>query len=120
MSAQISIREATAADWPAIWRFVRQIDAAGETFSWKRDLREEEARARLMHELPGRTFVAAHHRRPLVREVAGRAFVVRLVDGDCRNSRQATIRPEPGPKPRRHAEGGGHPAAASSTRRGPS
>jgi L-amino acid N-acyltransferase YncA len=37
------IREATLADWPAIWPFMRPIIAAGETFSWDRDTSEDEA-----------------------------------------------------------------------------
>jgi ribosomal protein S18 acetylase RimI-like enzyme len=52
------IREANAADWPAIWRFMRRIVAAGETFAWARDISEERARGMWMHELPGRTVVA--------------------------------------------------------------
>ncbi len=38
------IREASLADWPAIWPFMRRIIAAGETFSWDRDTSEDEAR----------------------------------------------------------------------------
>jgi L-amino acid N-acyltransferase YncA len=52
------IREATPADWPAIWRFMHVIVAAGETFSWETDLGETDARVRWFHEPPGRTFVA--------------------------------------------------------------
>lgn len=52
------IREAAADDWPEVWRFMRTIVAAGETFSWERDLHELRARERWCHELPGRTFVA--------------------------------------------------------------
>jgi GNAT superfamily N-acetyltransferase len=52
------IRDATDDDWPAIWQFLRRIVAAGETFSWDRDVSEEQARAMWMHEPPGRTFVA--------------------------------------------------------------
>ncbi len=52
------IRAAAADDWPAIWRFMRPIVAAGETFAWERDIAEAEARARWCHEPPGRTFVA--------------------------------------------------------------
>jgi L-amino acid N-acyltransferase YncA len=54
----VLIRDATADDWPAIWRFMRRIVAAGETFSWDRDTGEEQARARWLHEPPGRTIVA--------------------------------------------------------------
>jgi L-amino acid N-acyltransferase YncA len=52
------IRDATAEDWPAIWSFQRGIIAAGETFSWDREMSEEEARAAWMHQPPGRTVVA--------------------------------------------------------------
>jgi L-amino acid N-acyltransferase YncA len=58
MLVTMLIRDATAADWPAIWFFMRQIVAAGETFSWDRDIGEERARAFWLHEPPGRTVVA--------------------------------------------------------------
>ncbi|MBW8484241.1 GNAT family N-acetyltransferase [Actinomadura parmotrematis] len=40
----MEIREATSADWPRIWPFVRDIARAGETFSWPLDVTEEQAR----------------------------------------------------------------------------
>ncbi len=52
------IREATHADWPAIWPFMREIVAAGETYTYPRDLPEEQARAMWLLEPPGRTVVA--------------------------------------------------------------
>ncbi len=52
------IRDATEADWPAIWAFMCPIVAAGETFSWDREIDESEARASWMNRPPGRTFVA--------------------------------------------------------------
>jgi L-amino acid N-acyltransferase YncA len=52
------IRDATVDDWPAIWRFMRGIVAAGETFSWDRDTTEARARTMWFHEPPGRTVVA--------------------------------------------------------------
>ena len=52
------IRDATPQDWPAIWPFLHRIVAAGETFSWDRDVGEERARPMWMHEPPGRTVVA--------------------------------------------------------------
>jgi L-amino acid N-acyltransferase YncA len=52
------IRDAAAEDWPAVWRFLSRIVAAGETFTWDRDVSEERARAMWMHEPPGRTVVA--------------------------------------------------------------
>lgn len=58
MKPGIATGAAAPEDWPAIWRFVRRIVAAGETFSWDRDISEEEARASWCHEPPGRTFVA--------------------------------------------------------------
>jgi len=54
----ITIRAATANDWAGIWRFMSQIVAAGETFSWDPGLSETAARSRWMHDPPGRTFVA--------------------------------------------------------------
>jgi L-amino acid N-acyltransferase YncA len=52
------IRTATAADWPAIWPFMRQIVEAGETFSWDRELTEAAARDRWFAGPPAHTIVA--------------------------------------------------------------
>lgn len=52
------IRDVTAADWPAIWPFLRRIIAAGETYTWDRDISEERARATWLPAPPGRTVVA--------------------------------------------------------------
>jgi L-amino acid N-acyltransferase YncA len=49
----MDIRDATPEDWPDVWRFLRTIVAAGETFSWDRDVSEEDARAMWFHQ-PGR------------------------------------------------------------------
>jgi L-amino acid N-acyltransferase YncA len=54
----VLIRDATPDDWPAIWSFLRRIVAAGETFTWDRDVSEDEARSMWLHEPPGRTVVA--------------------------------------------------------------
>lgn len=54
----MEIREARAEDWPAIWPFFRQIVAAGETYTFPRDLTEEQARPMWMLEPPSRTVVA--------------------------------------------------------------
>lgn len=54
------IRDATPGDWPAIWRFMRGIVAAGETFAWDPGTTEDEAHAMWMHEPPGRTVVAVN------------------------------------------------------------
>lgn len=58
MVGTVLIRDATAADWPAIWPFLRRIVAAGDTFTWDRDVTEARARAMWMHAPPGRTLVA--------------------------------------------------------------
>ena len=52
------IRDATPDDWPAIWPFLHDIVAAGDTFSWAPDTSEEQARAMWLKEPPGRTVVA--------------------------------------------------------------
>ncbi|MGH8969800.1 MAG: GNAT family N-acetyltransferase [Actinomycetes bacterium] len=52
------IRDATAEDWPSIWPFLREIVAAGETYTWDRDVSEARARAMWLLEPPGRTVVA--------------------------------------------------------------
>jgi GNAT superfamily N-acetyltransferase len=49
----IRIRDAVPEDWPAIWPFMREIVAAGETFSWDTDTSEEEARAGWLRLGPG-------------------------------------------------------------------
>jgi L-amino acid N-acyltransferase YncA len=58
MLEPMRIRDATPDDWPAIWAFMRGIIAAGETFSWDRDMSEDQARRYWLHQPPGRTVVA--------------------------------------------------------------
>jgi L-amino acid N-acyltransferase YncA len=52
------IRDATAGDWPAIWPVFRRIVAAGETYTYDREIGEQPARESWMLEPPGRTVVA--------------------------------------------------------------
>jgi ribosomal protein S18 acetylase RimI-like enzyme len=52
------IREAVAGDWARIWPFFRAIVAAGDTFTYPRDITFEAGRAMWMKQPPGRTFVA--------------------------------------------------------------
>jgi L-amino acid N-acyltransferase YncA len=52
------IRDAVAADWPAIWMMLQQEGNAGETLTWDPERTEARARAGWMREPPGRTFVA--------------------------------------------------------------
>jgi len=54
----VEIREATAADWPAIWPIVREVVAAGDTYTWDPATTEAQARAKWMSGPPARTFVA--------------------------------------------------------------
>jgi L-amino acid N-acyltransferase YncA len=62
MDAPFTIRDATDADWPAIWPFLRDVMAAGETYTWERDTPEDVARAKWMHKQPGVTLVAVDDR----------------------------------------------------------
>ncbi|MBD0292299.1 MAG: GNAT family N-acetyltransferase [Jiangellaceae bacterium] len=52
------IRDAVSGDWPPMWRFMRQIAAAADTFCWDPQISEDDARALWMHNPPARTFVA--------------------------------------------------------------
>jgi L-amino acid N-acyltransferase YncA len=54
----VLIRDATPDDWPAIWPFLHEIVAAGETYAYDRDLSEERAREIWMLSPPSRTVVA--------------------------------------------------------------
>lgn len=52
------IRDATDADWPAIWPFLREIIRSGETYTWPRGVSEGEASRRWMLPAPWSVFVA--------------------------------------------------------------
>jgi L-amino acid N-acyltransferase YncA len=54
----MEIRDAVPDDWSQIWPILRGIVAAGETFTWPRDIAEADARAIWMSGPPRRTFVA--------------------------------------------------------------
>ncbi|MBZ5736109.1 GNAT family N-acetyltransferase [Nocardioides sp. TRM66260-LWL] len=54
----VEIREATRADWPAIWAFFAPIVAAGETYAYPEDLTSAQAEDLWFKEPPGRTVVA--------------------------------------------------------------
>ena len=58
MLACMVIREASAADWAAIWPILKEVGEAGETLTWDPRITEARARAGWMRELPGRTIVA--------------------------------------------------------------
>ena len=55
---ELLVRDAVPEDWPRIWPFLHEIVAAGETFSYDRDLSEAQARSIWMVGPPGRTVVA--------------------------------------------------------------
>jgi GNAT superfamily N-acetyltransferase len=59
MLGTVLIRDAIPADWAAIWPFLHRIVAAGETYAYRRDLSEDQARKLWLLERPGRTVVAA-------------------------------------------------------------
>jgi hypothetical protein len=50
----VLVREATSDDRPAIWRFFREIVAAGETFAYDPEMDERTARESWMVGPPGR------------------------------------------------------------------
>jgi L-amino acid N-acyltransferase YncA len=54
----VLIRDARDDDWSAIWPFLHQIVAAGETYTWDRDVTRDQARELWMLNPPGRTVVA--------------------------------------------------------------
>ena len=54
----VEIRDATEADWPQIWPIVEAVVRAGETYTYRRDLMEPDARAIWMQTAPGVTLVA--------------------------------------------------------------
>jgi L-amino acid N-acyltransferase YncA len=54
----VLIREATSDDWPAIWPFLREIVAAGDTYTWPLDVAEEQARQMWLAPPPDRAVVA--------------------------------------------------------------
>jgi L-amino acid N-acyltransferase YncA len=52
------IRDATEADWPAIWPIVHEVVIAADTFAYDPEMTEAEGRAMWMVASPGRTTVA--------------------------------------------------------------
>lgn len=54
----MEIRDATDADWPAIWPFFAEVVRAGETYAYSFDLDSDAGRALWMASPPGRTIVA--------------------------------------------------------------
>lgn len=61
----MEIREASEADWPAIWPIVEAVVRAGETFTYPRDLDPDFGRTLWMQPPPGVTLVAVEDGRVL-------------------------------------------------------
>ena len=61
----MEIREATEADWPAIWPIVEAVARAGETFTYPRNTDEALGRTLWMMAPPGVTLVAVEGGRVL-------------------------------------------------------
>jgi len=53
----VTIRAATAVDWPAIWPIFRETVTAGETYAYPEDLTSDQASALWMERPPGLTVV---------------------------------------------------------------
>src|SRR5688500_6128819 len=68
-AAQMIIREATEADWPAIWEMFQQVMVAGDTYAYDANTTEETAR-KLWFDPPAHALVAEIDRR-----VAGTYYV---------------------------------------------
>lgn len=61
------IRNAVAEDWPHMWRFMKPIIAAGETYTWDPQISDDDARAQWMHDgKNGRTLVAVDGDGPIL------------------------------------------------------
>jgi L-amino acid N-acyltransferase YncA len=61
----MKVRDATETDWPAIWPFLHEIVAAGDTFSYDERMDEAQARAMWLLDPPDRTTVAVEDGRVL-------------------------------------------------------
>jgi GNAT superfamily N-acetyltransferase len=62
----VIVREAEDADWQAIWPFLHEIVAAGDSFSYDPGLTELQSRQMWMVGTPGRTVVAVYDQGPVV------------------------------------------------------
>ncbi|HEX7029026.1 MAG TPA: GNAT family N-acetyltransferase [Gammaproteobacteria bacterium] len=58
MTDSCVIRACEEKDWPSIWPFFREIAAAGETYTYPRDIGEDKARQLWLERPPGQTVVA--------------------------------------------------------------
>jgi GNAT superfamily N-acetyltransferase len=73
--AGLTIRDAGPDDWRAIWPFLRQVAAAGETYCWPADLSEELAHAEWMELPAGVVLVAVASAGDGTRSIVGTAVI---------------------------------------------
>jgi GNAT superfamily N-acetyltransferase len=85
---RLTVREATAGDWKAIWPFMYKIVAAGETFSWDADIDEGTAELEPNHGGPAAHVATAsfmvdpaHARRGAGRALGERVLEQARADG---------------------------------------
>lgn len=109
------IRDAVAADWPAIWPFMQPIVAAGETFSWDRDTTEADARSGWFSPPPGTTLVAVDE---ATGRVIGTASVHRNHGGPAAHVASASFMVHPGRVGRGAGRALGEAALARARREG--
>ena len=87
----VTVRDATAGDWPRIWPFFREIVAAGDTFAYDTELDEPGGRELWMAEPPGRTSVAV----TADGEIAGSAAMYPNHDGPGAHVASASFMVDP-------------------------
>jgi L-amino acid N-acyltransferase YncA len=85
------VRDATDADWEAIWPFFRRIVGAGETYAYDRDIGEPEARRVWMVPPPGRVSVVVDD----VDQVIGSASMYRNRGGPGSHVASASFMVDP-------------------------
>jgi L-amino acid N-acyltransferase YncA len=61
----VEFREPTDADWPAVWAFLQPVLAAGETYTYPRDLGQADARAAWFVSPPWHAMLAVLDDRPV-------------------------------------------------------
>jgi L-amino acid N-acyltransferase YncA len=61
----VEFRQPRDADWPGVWAFLRPVLAAGETYTYPRDIGPDEARAAWFVAEPWRTVLVVDDGRPV-------------------------------------------------------
>jgi L-amino acid N-acyltransferase YncA len=86
----VTIRDATAGDWPAIWSFLAPVLAAGETYTIDRDISSDAARAWWLRP-DARVYVALTDSG----DVVGTAKLLRNFDGPASHVANASFVVDP-------------------------